>query len=217
MNALTRTTNRPVRLIKATKVQPSVISKASTVSKALTISKESVAQPSANLLQGVMEGLIDGVMMITTTGEIIHANCHALQICRQFVPDLVQKEVIPPSVWRCCQAVMDSRDLFSQQPLTIEDEISSPMGIIRIRVRWLTVENLPQSCLLVTLENQSQSAQYRAIAESVKYGLTTRETDVWRLRRAGCSYKEIAAQLFLAENTVKKHIKNIHVKRSAAS
>ena len=204
MNTLTRTTNRSVRLIKSKKVQPAVSS------------KESSAQPSANLLQGVMEGLIDGVMMITAKGELIHANCHALQICQQFTSDLVQNEVIPQSVWRCCQAVIDSRELFSQQPLTIEDEISSPMGAIRIRVRWLTVENLPQSCLLVTLEDQSQSAQYRAIAESIKYGLTARETDVWRLKRAGCSYKEIAARLFLAENTVKKHIKNIHVKRAAA-
>lgn len=204
MNTLTRTTNRLVRFIKASGVQPS------------SIQKVSSAQPSSNLLQGVMEGLIDGVMIITTKGELIHANCHALQICQQFIPDLVQKEVIPQVVWRCCQAVIDSRELFSEQPLTIEDEISSPMGAIRIRVRWLTVENLPQSYLLVTLEDQSQSAQYRAIAESIKYGLTTRETDVWRLKRAGCSYKEIAAQLFLAENTVKKHIKNIHVKRAAA-
>ncbi len=204
MNTLTRTTNRPVRLIKSKKVQPAVSS------------KERSAQPSANLLQGVMEGLIDGVMIITAKGELIHANCHALQICQQFTSDLVQKEVIPQSVWRCCQAVIDSRELFSPQSLTIEDEISSPMGAIRIRVRWLTVDNLPQSCLLVTLEDQSQSAQYRAIAESVKYGLTVRETDVWRLKRAGCSYKEIAAQLFLAENTVKKHIKNIHVKQAAA-
>jgi len=203
MNTLTRTTNRPVRLLKASEVQPSVI--------------QNIAQPSPNLLQGVMEGLIDGVMIITAKGELIYANCHALQICQQFIPNLVKKEAIPQAVWRCCQAVIDSRNLFPQQSLTIEDEISSPMSTIRIRVRWLTVENLPQSCLLVTLEDQSQSAQYRAIAESVKYGLTARETDVWRLKRAGCSYKEIAAQLFLAENTVKKHIKNIHVKRAAAS
>jgi len=207
MNTLTRTTNRQVRLAKSTEVQPTVSSNSS---------KARPAQPSPTLLQGVMEGLIDGVMMITAKGELIHANCHALQICQQFIPNLAQEKVIPHAVWRCCQAVIDSRELFPQQPLTIEDEISSPLGTIRIRVRWLTVENLPQACLLVTLEDQSQSAQYRAIAESIKYGLTARETDVWRLKRAGCSYKAIAAQLFLAENTVKKHIKNIHAKRAAA-
>jgi len=207
MNTLTRTTNRQVRSVQSTEVQSNISSNSS---------KTRLAQPSPTLLQGVMEGLIDGVMMITAKGELIHANCHALQICQQFIPNLAQEKVIPHAVWRCCQAVIDSRELFPQQPLTIEDEISSPLGTIRIRVRWLTVENLPQACLLVTLEDQSQSAQYRAIAESIKYGLTARETDVWRLKRAGCSYKAIAAQLFLAENTVKKHIKNIHAKRAAA-
>jgi len=202
MNTLTRTTNRQVRSVQSTEVQSNASSDSST-------------QPSSMLLQGVMEGLIDGVMMITAKGELIHANCHALQICQQFIPNLAREEVIPQAVWRCCQAVIDSRELFPQQPLTIEDEIFSPSGAIRIRVRWLTVENLPQACLLVTLEDQSQSAQHRAIAESIKYGLTAREIDVWRLKRAGCSYKEIAAQLFLAENTVKKHIKNIHAKRAA--
>jgi DNA-binding CsgD family transcriptional regulator len=183
------------------------------------VSTQKVHQPSlkvqkensqTHLLQGVMEGLIDGVMIITPQGELIQANCNALQICQQLSSNLTP--AIPAPLWRCCQAAIESRELFPQQPLTIEDEIASPFGAIRIRVRWLDVEDLP--CLLVTLEDQSQSAQYRAIAESVKYGLTARETDVWRLRRAGCSYKEIAARLYLAENTVKKHIKNIHVKRA---
>jgi DNA-binding CsgD family transcriptional regulator len=195
MNTLTSTTNS--QFVSAQKVhQPS-----------LMVQKET---PQAHLLQGVMEGLIDGVMIITTQGELIQANCNALQICQQ----LSSAPAIPPAIWRCCRAAIESRELFPQQPLTIEDEIVSPFGAIRIRVRWLNVETIPQACLLVTLEDQSQSAQYRAIAESVKYGLTARETDVWRLKRAGCSYKEIAARLYLAENTVKKHIKNIHVKRA---
>jgi DNA-binding CsgD family transcriptional regulator len=169
----------------------------------------------SNLLQGVLEGLIDGVMIITTKGELVQTNRHALQICQQLTSDLAP--VIPAAIWRCCQALIESRELFPQQPLTIEDEIASPLGLIRIRIRWLTIENLPQSCLLVTLEDQSQSAQYRAIAESIRYGLTARETDVWRLKRAGCTYKAIAAQLYLAKDTVKKHLKNINVKRTESA
>jgi DNA-binding CsgD family transcriptional regulator len=200
MNTLTCTTS--LKFVKA-------------ASKKAHQAVENNPQSSSHLLQGVMEGLIDGVMMITAQGELIHTNRHALQICQQLTSDLTP--VVPPAIWRCCQAAIESRELFPQQPLTIEDEIASPLGVIRVRVRWLTIENLPQPCLLVTLEDQSQSAQYRAIAESVKYGLTARETDVWRLKHAGYSYKEIAAQLYLAENTVKKHIKNIHVKRAESS
>jgi DNA-binding CsgD family transcriptional regulator len=191
----TRISNRPVQLAPPRSVPPA----------------------SSNFLQGLMEGLIDGIMIITSQGELIHANSSARQIGLSLFPNLAQKKSIPPQVWRCCQAMIDSRELFPKQSLTIEDEIPSPIGSIRIRVRWLSAENLPQTYLLVTLEDQSQSAQYRAIAESIKYGLTVRETDVWRLKRAGLTYKQIAAQLFLAENTVKKHIKNIHVKQAAAS
>jgi DNA-binding CsgD family transcriptional regulator len=207
MNILTCTT-RP-KFVKATVVKTAVV-KAAPVREAVH-----PAPSSPNLLQGVMEGLIDGVMMITAKGELIHTNRHALRMCQQLTSDLAP--VIPAAIWHCCQAAIESRELFPQQPLTIEDEIASPSGVIRIRVRWLAVENLPQSCLLVTLEDQSQSAQYRAIADSIRYGLTARETDVWRLKCAGCSYKEIAAQLYLAENTVKKHIKNIHVKRAESA
>jgi DNA-binding CsgD family transcriptional regulator len=162
--------------------------------------------------QGLMEGLIDGIMIITSAGELIHENSSARQIRHGLNPN---SQPIPAPIWRCCQALIDSHQLYPEQPLMIEDELASPMGKIRIRVQWLLAENLPQY-LLVTLEDRSQSAQYRAIAESIRYGLTNRETDVWRLKRAGLSYKQIAAQLFLAENTVKKHIKNIHVKQAAA-
>jgi DNA-binding CsgD family transcriptional regulator len=168
---------------------------------------------SSTLFQGLVEGLIDGIMIITTQGELIHANSSARQICQTLNSS---SQAIPTVIWRCCRAIIDSHELYPEQPLMIEDELSSPLGGIRIRVQWLSTDTVPQ-CLLVNLEDRSQSAQYRAIAESIRYGLTNRETDVWRLKRAGLSYKQIAAQLFLAENTVKKHIKNIHVKRAAVA
>jgi DNA-binding CsgD family transcriptional regulator len=51
------------------------------------------------------------------------------------------------------------------------------------------------------------------IAEVDKYGLTPREAEVWLLRRAKYALKEIATELSISLNTVKKHIKNIHAKR----
>jgi DNA-binding CsgD family transcriptional regulator len=65
------------------------------------------------------------------------------------------------------------------------------------------------------LEDQHQVNKVRAIAEARKYGLTDREAQVWLLKRTGHSYKSIAAQLYIAEDTVKKHIKSIHAKRDA--
>jgi DNA-binding CsgD family transcriptional regulator len=45
------------------------------------------------------------------------------------------------------------------------------------------------------------------------YVLTPREAEIWQLRSEGLSYKAIASELFIAENTVKKHVKNILTKR----
>ena len=49
--------------------------------------------------------------------------------------------------------------------------------------------------------------------DAQRYGLTTRETEVWYLKRAGYGYREISKILFISENAVKKHLKNIYAKR----
>ena len=46
-----------------------------------------------------------------------------------------------------------------------------------------------------------------------KCNLTSREQEIWSLRRSNYSYKEIAAELHITLNTVKKHLKNIYSKR----
>jgi DNA-binding CsgD family transcriptional regulator len=46
-----------------------------------------------------------------------------------------------------------------------------------------------------------------------QYGLTPRQAEVWLLRRANYTYKEIAAELYISLNTVKKHMKDIQAKR----
>jgi DNA-binding NarL/FixJ family response regulator len=46
----------------------------------------------------------------------------------------------------------------------------------------------------------------------VKYNLTSRETDVIRLMMEGKIYKEIAGELFISIDTVKKHVQNAYEK-----
>jgi DNA-binding CsgD family transcriptional regulator len=167
------------------------------------------------LLQGVVEGLPDGIMILSDRGELTYDNSCARQICQQLLSKTSQTAV-PAQVWRCCQALIESRSHFISTVI-VEDEISTDSGsTIRIRVRWLDPHNIEHPFLLVTLEDQQQSAQYRAYAEAQRYGLTDRETEVWLLKRAGLTYKAIGAKLHIAEDTVKKHIKNIHARRDAA-
>ncbi|KAB8321303.1 helix-turn-helix transcriptional regulator [Tolypothrix campylonemoides VB511288] len=87
--------------------------------------------------------------------------------------------------------------------------------IFRIRARLLNLDRFNRSSLLVIIENKCESLKNIALAEVRKYELTPREAEIWYLYRAKHSYKEIAAQLYITVNTVKKHMKNIHAKRQA--
>jgi DNA-binding CsgD family transcriptional regulator len=51
--------------------------------------------------------------------------------------------------------------------------------------------------------------------ESQKYGLTCREQEIWLLHRANYTYKQIALELCITPNTVKKHMKSIYSKQKS--
>ncbi len=89
--------------------------------------------------------------------------------------------------------------------------------ILRVRVRWLDLDKVNTSCLLITIENRYESLKNTALAEVKQYDLTQREGEIWLLHRSNYTYKEIAEQLYITINTVKKHMKNIHAKRQTLS
>ena len=167
-----------------------------------------------NFLMSVLEGLVDGILILSEAGKVLYANSPAAQICQTLNPN--SSNGLPTEVWRSCEALIDSRELYGDRPLVIESELSSAQSqAYRIRVQWLTLEAQPEPCLLVRLEDQKQSLQGLAITEAKKYGLTPREAEVWFLRRCNLSRKEIAAQLYITIDTVKKHLGNIQMKRQA--
>ncbi|MBT2548137.1 helix-turn-helix transcriptional regulator [Arthrobacter sp. ISL-65] len=47
--------------------------------------------------------------------------------------------------------------------------------------------------------------------------LTARETEVLRLVAAGMSNRDIAAELFISEKTVARHVSNIYIKLGLSS
>jgi DNA-binding NarL/FixJ family response regulator len=76
------------------------------------------------------------------------------------------------------------------------------------------LDNSVDPHILVILENQKQSWQNLAITEAIRYNLSPREADVWALHRIGYTYQEIASELHIALNTVKKHMKNTYAKQN---
>ncbi|MEM6755144.1 MAG: LuxR C-terminal-related transcriptional regulator [Cyanobacteria bacterium P01_C01_bin.38] len=158
-----------------------------------------------DLMQAVIESFVDGIFILTTQGELVHANERARSIC--------QGEV-PLEIRRICQSLNESRQLFPNQNISIESEIETESEVkIRVRVRWLQANESNNDYLIVTLEDRKQTNQSMAISEAKKYALTERETEVWLLRRANYSYQEIAEELYITINTVKKHLKNIYAKQ----
>lgn len=170
----------------------------------------------ANFLQEVMERLEDGILIVTNAGEIVHANASAYDLCCQLSQGSLDSNLIPPMIWKLCQLLLNTHNLYPEKNIILSDEIMlDKSNTLRVRVRLIKLEQFITSCLLVTIENQYESLKSAALAEIRKYDLTPREAEIWRLYRSHNSYKEIATQLYITINTVKKHMKNIHAKRQA--
>jgi DNA-binding CsgD family transcriptional regulator len=172
------------------------------------------AKTDPGLLQGVLEGLVDGVLILTHQGEWVHSNYAAHQICQQLNQGEPSIKSVPPPIWRVCEALVESHDLFPDHPVIIESEISIDRSSrFRIRARWLELSDVQYPYLLVILEDCCQSLTNQAIAEAQQYNLTPRQTEVWLLRRTGYSYQEIASELWISKETVRKHLKDIYAKQ----
>jgi DNA-binding CsgD family transcriptional regulator len=161
-------------------------------------------------LQAVLESFVDGILVLTEQKEQKYANQMALQLCQQLAG---KSSVVPQEVWKVCEALIGSRELYPDQAVVVESEVECQDAKLRIRAQWLNGEGVEPRCLLIRLQDENQTIQGLAIAEAQSWGLTQRETEVWVRRRAGCHRKQIAEELFIALDTVKKHLKNIQTKR----
>lgn len=166
------------------------------------------------LLQGVIEGFIDGILILTDRGELVHANTQAHQISHQLIQGRSQPNAVVQEIWRVCASLRESHELFPDRTIIIESEVATEASAIyRIRARSLKLGESERIFLLVTLEARHQELKNLAIADINNYNLTPREAEVWLLRQTKHSYKEIAAKLYITINTVKKHLKNIYAKQ----
>jgi DNA-binding CsgD family transcriptional regulator len=166
------------------------------------------------LLQAVIESFVDGILILTAEGEVLHINDCARRVCRQLMGDRGKGNAVPQEVWHVCESLIESRDIFPEENIFMEYEIQTDNTVrLRIRARWLQLNDNKYNYVLVTLEDCQQTTQSIAIADARKYGLTGREAEVWLLRRADLSYQQIADKLFITINTVKKHLKNIYAKQ----
>ncbi|NEP18516.1 MAG: helix-turn-helix transcriptional regulator [Leptolyngbya sp. SIO4C1] len=167
------------------------------------------------LLFAAIENFADGLVIVNRAGSILHQNRCASQLLKAIDAQRKQTRALPPKIWQVCQSLLNHSDLYALEAnIILEDEIQlDTQGTVRLRVQWFNSDSIERDCLLVTLENRARSAESYAITDAQRYGLTPREAEVWQLKRADYSYKAIAAELYISENTVKKHLKSVYAKR----
>jgi DNA-binding CsgD family transcriptional regulator len=166
------------------------------------------------LLHAVIESFVDGILILSKAGEIVHINEKGREICNHLGGRSQHTSLVPTEVWSLCESLIESKELFPCENIQLESEIYIPQGLyVRLRVRWIQLGVAKENLLLVTLEDRNYIAESQTMADAKKYGLTEREAEVWSLRRANLSYKEIGAELYITINTVKKHLKNVYAKQ----
>ena len=151
----------------------------------------------------ILESLVDGILITTNTDEVLYANTIAQQFYR---PNSVS---IPDEILKLHRFILEDSD----QSLILESELTIAHQTYRIRVQRIDLSTAAGNCLLTRIENQAESWQHLAHLEAQQYGLTTRESEVWELKRKQCSRQEIAQSLQVTIDTVKKHLGNIQMKR----
>lgn len=175
-----------------------------------------------SLFEVILETLMDGVMIVNADGEILQANHKATTLCdRLFVEEPTPKYVhqttqLPQAIQSVLNALLENHRLFPGQRILPEFEVYlNDRTPLRIRGQFLDIprSNSDVPYVLITIENRQESLRSVAIGDAQRFGFTERETEVWHLRLLGHSYREIATMLFITENTVRKHVKNVLAKR----
>jgi DNA-binding CsgD family transcriptional regulator len=170
-------------------------------------------------LNSILESLIDGVLITQELDNIIYSNTIAQQLCRKIHPEIENPKApksnvtphIPDEILKLHALMLED----PAQALILESELTIDHQPYRIRVQRIDLETSGENCLLTRIENQAQSHRYQAALESQQYGLTSREAEVWSLRRQDLSRQQIAQKLHVSIDTVKKHLGNIQMKRQS--
>lgn len=167
----------------------------------------------------IFNGFADGLLIVTYEGTLVCANQYARLLCHSLMQDKHHSSFVPKEVWQICRVVTElDHTVRCPEPIEVlEGEFyAGHLNSIRVRTRWVQLGDSDRPSLLVILEDKAQLTRQMAIAEAQSCGLTPRETEVWLLYRAGNSRSQIAAQLYISVETVKKHIKSTRAKRELA-
>ncbi|MCG8366131.1 MAG: helix-turn-helix transcriptional regulator [Pseudanabaenales cyanobacterium] len=162
------------------------------------------------LIQEILDNFLDGILILSETGELIQTNAQGRQILAKLTRSDANQKKLLEEILHIYQTLRESNQLFPDQPITIETDINAESSRFCARARFIQLT--ASLVILITLTDKKQAIKEQVAVVAQEYGLTPRETEVWLLRQSGYSFQEIAAELFISLNTVKKHMKSIHAK-----
>ncbi len=184
-----------------------------------------VASPSSSahpgqyppFLQVLIDDLIHGTIVMDEKGDqLLYSNHYADRILRQFMLYEPSLDFLPPEIRHICKSFIETRKQFPHQHWVTESEIVlDNTTSVSVQARWLNLDLLDTPCLVVLVRDQQRSMKKLMLEEAQHYGLTSREQEIWILHRNHYTYKQIADELHITHNTVKKHLKSIRVKQKA--
>lgn len=164
-------------------------------------------------LESFLNTFADGILILTFEGELLYVNQAVHQITTQYSATLDQTPVLYDEINYLFQIISNSLDPSQTAPHFVEaDLFLTKKNKLRIQARRFKGLGDASPLILIAIEDLQNSINATALIEAEKYGLTERETEVWQLRRANYTYLEIAGQLYISINTVKKHLKSISSK-----
>ena len=168
------------------------------------------------VIEEALTKLTNGVLIITEGKKLLYANECACRLLRQINRDRQSPNAVPKEINYLCKSIAEVHHQFRGQHWIMKTKICINSSVnFTVTARYMKIETLGRHCIVLEMRDHYQLIKSIAIEEANQYGLTERETEIWLLQRANYTYKQIASELFIAPNTVKKHMQNIHLKQKA--
>ncbi len=112
----------------------------------------SANEPNSMLLQRILEGFSDGVLLLNDRGEWVDGNLRARRICQQMNGGIVPELLVPEPIGHMAQLLLESISLYPGVVLELESEMVLPSSQwLQVQARWMPVEEAGRPLILVRL------------------------------------------------------------------
>jgi hypothetical protein len=123
--------------------------------------------PINSFVTAILEGFNAGILILSHDGELVYANSVARHLCSRLDAAFLRSHQLPPEVNRVHQALVESRDFYTNQSVILESEIHRLKGSdIRLQAEWLSAEEGDR--ILIRLEEKRRSVMPQPVMD---YGM----------------------------------------------